>query len=257
MFLFYRLGTCELKWVTELAPGPKKGFLISSSSTHLLFLNLLCAADPLPSLAIPLPSSPLNHNRMVPFSAQSQFANWKIARLSGIRQSPTWPRFNPSEKPDDGQLQDDPGHFQCLQQDDGHFQCLQPNCILINLSFIYSCIALIKIGSWGFIMIMEKVIKRCFENCLTYKLRNIYFESPHIWNQVRKETMKKTWVREGSHIIRGNLRGGLSEALASLYGAVTAIGLTIVPRIEGELVKDQRGGGQCWMVAAGLTPAPG
>ena len=41
----------------------------------------------------------------------------------------------------------------------------------------------------------------------------------------------------------GNLRGGLSEALASLYRAVTAIGLTIVPRIEGELVKDQRGGG--------------
>ena len=191
-----------MKWVAELAPGPTRGFLISSSYCPLPSPSFPLSPPPpgpvpSPSIppAIPLPSSPLNHNRMVPFSAQSQFANWKIARLSGIRQSPTWPRFNPSEKPDDGQLQDDPGHFQCLQQDDGHFQCLQPNCILINLSFIYSCIALIKIGSWGFIFIMEKVIKRCFENCLTDKLRNIYFESPHIWiwNQVRKETIKKYW----------------------------------------------------------------
>ena len=122
----------RMKWVAELAPGPTRGFLISSSYCPLPSPSFPLSPPPPPGPvpspsippAIPLPSSPLNHNRMVPFSAQSQFANWKIARLSGIRQSPTWPRFNPNEKPDDGQLQDDPGHFQCLQQDDGHFQCL-------------------------------------------------------------------------------------------------------------------------------------
>ena len=105
----------RVKWVAELAAGPKRGFLISSCHWTPFYtaatkpppclLHPLLHADPLPSLAIPLPSSPLNHNRMVPFSAQSQFANWKIAGLSRIRQSPTpRPRFNPNQKQDDGQL---------------------------------------------------------------------------------------------------------------------------------------------------------
>ena len=56
----------------------------------------------LPSYAtIPLPSSPLNHNRMVPFSAQSQFANWKIAvSAASVSRQPSLTRLNPNEKQD-------------------------------------------------------------------------------------------------------------------------------------------------------------
>ena len=65
----------------------------------------------LPSYAtIPLPSSPLNHNRMVPFSAQSQFANWKIAvSAASVSRQPSLTRLNPNEK-QDGRQNHPPTH---------------------------------------------------------------------------------------------------------------------------------------------------
>ena len=97
------------KWVAELAPGPTRRFLISSSYCPLTSPSFpLSPPSPLypvpsPSIppAIPLPSSPLNHNRMVPFSAQSQFANWKIAvSAASVSRQPSLTRLNPNEKQD-------------------------------------------------------------------------------------------------------------------------------------------------------------